>query len=120
MSAANATLSMATGGLVAHRLEQPALGGCQLPRFAQRQNANDANRGTTGLYGHEQPTPAGSVSVPRPVGSSESHDQRAAARSAWLNSLSGGKAARRSSLPDSSGLFSGIRIATSAFNRRAR
>ena len=41
--------------------------------------------------------PPGKVSVPRPVGRSASHDQRAAARSASLSSPSGGKAALRSS-----------------------
>ena len=64
--------------------------------------------------------PPGRVSVPRPVGCSASHDQRAAARSASLNSLSGGKAARGTSLPVSDGLLSGIRMATSAFISRAR
>ena len=63
--------------------------------------------------------PPGRVSVPRPVGWSASHDQRAAARSASLNSLSGGKAARGASLP-SPGPVSGISITTSAFSSRAR
>ena len=84
--------------------------GCRRPRAAgaprrrargppSRQHADHADAERLVRIGTNSQRPPGRVSVPRPVGWSASHDQRAAARSASLNSLSGGKAARGASLP---------------------
>ena len=120
MSAASVTRSIATAAW--------------LPTASSRRRADEASSPPAPLdstpitpiddrlvrIGMNSQRPPGRVSVPRPVGRSASHDQRAAARSASLKSLSGGKAARSTSLPVSDGLFSGIRMAISALISRAR